>query len=108
MSTKYTLKDLVDYSLVNNGDQLSFTFKNHVFSASLFKGGLLGHCRWNDTPVFEDRSGFTEVPVGEEVDEVFKEVPVEKTVVEERIVEVVKEVSVGEVVVEVIQEVPVE
>ena len=59
MSTKYTLKDLVDYSLVNNGDQLSFTFKNHVFSASLFKGGLLGHCRWNDTPVFEDRSGFT-------------------------------------------------
>lgn len=59
MSTKYTLKDLVDYSLVNNGDKLSFTFKTHVFTASLFTGGLLGHCKWNDRAVFEDRSGFT-------------------------------------------------
>ena len=59
MSTKYTLKDLVDFSLVNSGDKLSFTFKNHSFSARLFTGGLLGHCTWNNQSVFEDRSGFT-------------------------------------------------
>jgi len=59
MSTKYTLKDLVQYSLVNSGDCLSFTFKNHHFKARLFSGGLLGHCEWNNTPVFHDRSGFT-------------------------------------------------
>ena len=59
MSTKYTLKDLVDFSLVKSGDKLSFTFKNHNFTASLFTGGLLGHCTWNGNSVFNDRSGFT-------------------------------------------------
>ena len=59
MSTKYTLKELVDYGLVSDGDTLSFSFKGHTFSTHLKRGGILAFCAWNDKPVFYDRSGFT-------------------------------------------------
>ena len=59
MSTKYTLKELVDYGLVADGDPLMFTFKGHTFTAKLVRGGILGFCTWNGQSVFNDRSGFS-------------------------------------------------
>tara|TARA_B100000963_G_scaffold349274_1_gene358094 strand:+ start:6186 stop:6686 length:501 start_codon:yes stop_codon:yes gene_type:complete len=59
MSTKYTLKELIDYGLVSDGDALTFSFKGHTFSTQLQRGGILAFCKWNDKPVFHDRSGFT-------------------------------------------------
>ena len=58
MSTKYTLRELVQYGLVNNGDELEFSFKGHRFTAQLLTGGILAFCKWNDNAVFHDRSGF--------------------------------------------------
>jgi len=58
MSTKYTLRELVQYGLVNNGDELEFSFKGHRFTAQLLTGGILAYCKWNGKDVFHDRSGF--------------------------------------------------
>ncbi len=58
MSTKYTLRELVQYGLVNDGDELEFVFKGNRFTAQLLKGGILGFCTWNGSSVFDDRSGF--------------------------------------------------
>ena len=59
MSTKYTLRDLVQHGLVKSGDLLGFTFKRHDFAAKLMTGGILGFCTFNGNPVFRDRPGFT-------------------------------------------------
>ena len=58
MSTKYTLSELVQYGLVNSGDDLEFVFKGNRFTAKLLNGGIIGFCTWNGNSVFDDRSGF--------------------------------------------------
>lgn len=58
MSTKYTLRDLVQHGLVKSGDSLGFTFKRHDFEAKLLDGGIIGFCTFDGDPVFRDRSGF--------------------------------------------------
>ena len=59
MSTKFTLRDLVEHGIVKSGDTLGFSFKNHQFTAQLLTGGIVAFCKFDDQPVFQDRPGFT-------------------------------------------------
>jgi hypothetical protein len=58
MSTKHTLRELVDMAIVHDGDEVYFEFKGSTFSATLSLGGILHNCRYNGCVVFSDRPGF--------------------------------------------------
>jgi hypothetical protein len=58
MSTKHTLRELIDMGIVHDGDEVYFEFKGTTFSATLARGGILHNCRYDGTLVFTDRPGF--------------------------------------------------